>query len=234
LHTCAAAQGLNVACASVKLPDSVCNHWQTDLNSAVARDYQLFTTESIVKKRRLEAVHVQTFGLPISLSIPLEASVPDLLGKLKASDGKLKVMVGKYRFFVESCKDPACVFGYTCKCSMHTKMGAVCVGQCSSVFKSSGYCTISCLYKSAQKRKYTQKKAEVSKTDSFAFLQKRSDAFVFSTLHSWKDMPTSAQSVVFMFQVLLHYATNSNTPFVVAETTFLELRDKTEAELKVM
>jgi hypothetical protein len=51
----------------------------------------LFRTESFAKKRRLEAV-LQTFGGNILLSIPPEASVPDLLGKLKASDGKLKVM----------------------------------------------------------------------------------------------------------------------------------------------
>ena len=40
----AAAQGVNVARASVQLPDS--NHWQTDLNRVVARDYQLFTTNA--------------------------------------------------------------------------------------------------------------------------------------------------------------------------------------------
>ena len=44
----AAAQGVNVARASVQLPDS--NHCQTGLNSSVARDYQLFTTESFVKR----------------------------------------------------------------------------------------------------------------------------------------------------------------------------------------
>jgi hypothetical protein len=48
---------------------------------------------------------------------------------------------------------------------------------------------------SQPKPKYTQKKAEMSKTDSFAFLEKRSDAFRFSTSHSWKDTPTLAQSV---------------------------------------
>ena len=43
----AAAQGVSVARASaeqLQLPDS--NHWQTDLNRVVARDYQVFTTES--------------------------------------------------------------------------------------------------------------------------------------------------------------------------------------------
>ena len=79
----AAAQRLNAAHASVQLPDSLCNHWQTDLNRFVGRDCQLFRTESFAKKRRLEAV-LQTFGGNIWLSIPPEASVPDLLGKLKA------------------------------------------------------------------------------------------------------------------------------------------------------
>jgi hypothetical protein len=40
--------------------------------------------------------------------------------------------------------------------------------------------------------------------------------------------------VVFMFQVLFHYAKNPNTLFVVAETTFLDLRNKTEDKLKTM
>jgi hypothetical protein len=46
----AAAQGLNVAHASVQLSDSLCNHWQTDLNRFVACDYLLFRTESFAKK----------------------------------------------------------------------------------------------------------------------------------------------------------------------------------------
>jgi len=46
--------------------------------------------------------------------------------------------------------------------------------------------------------------------------------------------PTLAQLVIFMFQVLFHYAINFNTPFVVAVTTFSELRDKTEDELEVI
>jgi hypothetical protein len=44
----------------------------------------------------------------------------------------------------------------------------------------------------------------------------------------------SVGMVVFMFQVLFHYATNPNTLFVVAETTFLDLRNKTEDKLKTM
>ena len=45
VHATAAAQGVSVARASaeqLQLPDS--NHWQTDLNRVVARDYQVFTT----------------------------------------------------------------------------------------------------------------------------------------------------------------------------------------------
>ena len=97
----AAAQGINVARDSIQLPDP--NHWQTGLNSSVARDYERFTTESFAKKRRLESL-IQTFGENISLKIPLEASVPDLLEKLKVSDGKLKEMAGKYRSTVSNAK----------------------------------------------------------------------------------------------------------------------------------
>ena len=53
----------------------------------------MFRTESFVKKRKMEAL-LQTCGENISLSIPPEASYPDLLGKLKASEGK-------YRFLEE-------------------------------------------------------------------------------------------------------------------------------------
>ena len=31
---------------------------------------------------------------------------------------------------VQNCKDPACVFGHTCKSSIHRKLGAVLVGSC--------------------------------------------------------------------------------------------------------
>ncbi len=98
----AAAQGVNVARASVQHPDS--NHWPTDLNRVVAHDYQLFTAESFAKKRRFETFHVQTFGENILLSIPPDTSVPDLLGKLKASYGKLKEMAGKYISLEEKLK----------------------------------------------------------------------------------------------------------------------------------
>ena len=46
---------------------------------------------------------------------------------------------------VPNCKDPACVFGHTCKCKLHKEKGAVLVGECFSVFKKSGYRTITCL-----------------------------------------------------------------------------------------
>ena len=85
----AAAQGVNVARASVQLPDP--NHWQTGLNSSIACDYQLFATESFAKKRGLKAP-IQTFGEIILLSIPPKAFVPVLLGELNASDGKLKAL----------------------------------------------------------------------------------------------------------------------------------------------
>ena len=90
------------------------------------------------------------------------------------------------------------------------------------------------MYRSAQNITHKQKNAEVSKVDYFTFLEKRSEAFRFSTLHSWKVTPPTAQLAVFMFQVLFHYATNSNTPFVVAAPTFSELRDRTEDELEAI
>ena len=57
---------------------------------------------------------------------------------------------------VPNCKDPACVFGHTCTCHSHREMGAVLAGLCFSVFKKSGYRTISCLYKSAQTKIHSE------------------------------------------------------------------------------
>ena len=131
-------------------------------------------------------------------------------------------------------KDPAYVFGQTCECNLHREMGDVLWGECFSVFKSSGYRTTSCLFKSALDRIQYHWKAEDTKTDYFAFFDRRSDTFRKSTSHSWKDTPALAQWVVFLFQVLFNYATNPNSLFVVTETTFSELRDKTEDELEVM
>ncbi len=92
----AAAQGVNVARASVQLPDPLCSHWQTDLNRFVAGEYQLFRTQSFVKRRKMEAL-LQTCGENISLSIPPKASFPDLLGKLKASEGKYRSVEEKLK-----------------------------------------------------------------------------------------------------------------------------------------
>ena len=92
----AVAQGVNVARASVQLPDPLCSHWQTDLNRFVACEYQLFRTESFVKKKKMEAL-LQTCGENISLSIPPEASFPGLLGKLKGSEGKYRSLEEKLK-----------------------------------------------------------------------------------------------------------------------------------------
>ena len=42
------------------------------------------------------------------------------------------------------------------------------------------------------------------------------------------------RSEVFMLQVVINQATNPDTPFVVTETSFSDLRDKTEDELEDM
>ena len=74
-----------------------------------------------------------------------------------------------------------------------------------------------------------------TKTDSLAFFEQRTKSLRESLSHSWNDdILTPDQSIVFLFQVLLHYDTNPNTPFVVTETTFSELSDKTKDELEVM
>jgi hypothetical protein len=86
-------------------------------------------------------------------------------GDLLVSNGfKLSVYYTDLPCQVPNCKDPACVFGHTCKCSIHTKMGDVLKAICFSQFKN-GLCTSTCLNKSKICRINSQKKAEVSKTD---------------------------------------------------------------------
>jgi len=134
---------------------------------------------------------------------------------------------------VSNCKDPACVFGHACKCYLHREIGAVLKGGISSLFKND-LCTSSCLYKSKHDRINAERRAEVTKTDYFAFFEARTASFLNSTSHSWNDKPTTAEWEVFMLQVVIYHATNPNTPFVVTETSFSDLRDKTEDELEAM
>ena len=54
-------------------------------------------------------------------------------GDLLVSNGfKLSVYYTDLPCQVPKCKDPACVFGHTCKCSIHTKMGDVLKAICFS------------------------------------------------------------------------------------------------------
>jgi len=78
------------------------------------------------------------------------------------------------------------------------------------------------------------RRAEVTSTDNFAFFEARTASFINSTLHSWNNTPSPAQSEVFMLQVVIYQATNPDTPFVVTETSFSDLRNKTEYELEAM
>jgi hypothetical protein len=134
---------------------------------------------------------------------------------------------------VPNCKDPACVFGHTCKCTKHRAMGAVLKGGCFSLFKNSD-CTASCLYRSKHDKIFVQKRAEVTSTDYVALFKARTNSFRESTSHSWNNKPSTAQSEVFLLQVVIYQATNPDTPFVVTETSFSDLRDKTEDELEAM
>jgi intein-encoded DNA endonuclease-like protein len=78
------------------------------------------------------------------------------------------------------------------------------------------------------------KRAEVTSTDYVALFIARTNSFRESTSHSWNNKPSTAQSEVFLLQVVIYQATNPDTPFVVTETSFSDLRDKTEDELEAM
>ena len=115
----------------------------------------------------------------------------------------------------------------------HEYIGAVLKGQCFSLFKNGDH-TKSCLRKSKQGKIDAQRKAEVTSTDSFAFFEARTNSFINSSSHSWNKKPTPAESEVFMYQVVIFHATNPDTPFIVSETSFSDLRNKTEDKLKTM
>jgi len=147
---------------------------------------------------------------------------------------KLSVYYTDQPYQVPNCKDPACVFGHTCKCGLHKSMGDVLKGGCFSLFKN-GLRTSSCLSKLRIAKVNGQgRRAEVTSTDNFAFFEARTASFINSTLHSWNNTPSPAQSEVFMLQVVIYQATNPDTPFVVTETSFSDLRNKTEYELEAM
>jgi hypothetical protein len=74
----------------------------------------------------------------------------------------------------------------------------------------------------------------VTSTDHFAFFEARRCSFITSSSHSWNYKPTPAESEVFMFQVVMYHAANPDTPFIVSETSFSDLRNKTEDKLKTM
>jgi hypothetical protein len=112
-------------------------------------------------------------------------------------------------------------------------MGDVLKGECFSLFKN-GLRTSSCLVRSKHDKINAQRRAEVTSTKYFAFFKARTSSFRESTSHSWNNTPTPAQSEVFMLQVVIYHATNPDTPFVVTETSFSDLRDKTEDELEAM
>jgi uncharacterized CHY-type Zn-finger protein len=78
------------------------------------------------------------------------------------------------------------------------------------------------------------RRAEVTSTDSIAFFQARTASFSNSSSHSWNNKPTPAESEVFMLQVVIYQATHPDTPFLVTETSFSDLRIKTEKELKAI
>ena len=156
-------------------------------------------------------------------------------GDLLVKNGfKLSVYYTDQPCQVPNCKDPACVFGHTCKCGLHKSMGDVLKGGCISLFKN-GLRTSSCLSKLRIAKVNGQgRRAEVTSTDNFAFFEARTASFINSTLHSWNNTPSPAQSEVFMLQVVIYQATNPDTPFVVTETSFSDLRSKTEYELEAM
>ena len=113
-------------------------------------------------------------------------------------------------------------------------MGNVLKAECFSLFKKNGLRTSSCLCKSKVDKISAKKRADVTSTEHFAFFKARTHSFRTSALHSWNNTPTPAQSEVFMLQVVIEHATNPDNPYIVIETSFSDLRDKTDVELEAI
>jgi hypothetical protein len=191
-------------------------------------DSPTITVLSPIKKRRLL---VEDSGkVEIAVTEKKVCCSKDLL----VSNGfKKSVFYTDQPCQVPNCKDPACVFGHTCKCNSHRALGAVLKGECFSLFKN-GDRTASCLCRSKHDKIFAQKRSEVTSTEYFAFFKAKTASFINSTLHSWNNTPTPAQSEVFLLQVVIYQARNPDTPFVVTETSFSDLRDKTDLELEAI
>jgi hypothetical protein len=113
-------------------------------------------------------------------------------------------------------------------------MGNVLKAECFSLFKKNGLRTSSCLCKSKVDKISAKKRADVTSTEHFAFFKARTNSFRTSASHSWNNTPTPAQSEVFMLQVVIEHATNPDNLFIVIETSFSDLRDKTDVELEAI
>jgi hypothetical protein len=113
-------------------------------------------------------------------------------------------------------------------------MGNVLKAECFSLFKKNGLRTSSCLCKSKVDKISAKKRADVTSTEHFAFFKARTNSFRTSASHSWNNTPTPAQSEVFMLQVVIEHATNPDTPYIVTETSFSDLRDKTDVDLEAI
>ena len=93
---------------------------------------------------------------------------------------------------------------------------------------------IKLLVQSKTRKKKSEKTAVLTSTEYFTVFKARSNSFTNSSSHHWNNTPTPDQSEVFMLQVVIYYATNPDTSFVVTETSFSELRSKTSVELEAM
>jgi hypothetical protein len=66
------------------------------------------------------------------------------------------------------------------------------------------------------------------------FIKKVANSFVYRGSHDWNEMPRTVESEIFIYNLLRHYCTQENTPFVVSSTTFSELRNKNQDDLKAV
>ena len=128
-----------------------------------------------------------------------------------------------------ACRDPKCPLGHSCKCSKdHKAPGDVFPAFCFPV--KNGRRLLSCL----EKMMRNTKMIELRKVDLLTFLTVRANTVRNSTSHNWSAKPSPLVTFVFVLQLVKWYIAYPNTPFKVTSTTFADIREHDDNELRAM
>lgn len=81
-----------------------------------------------------------------------------------------------------------------------------------------------------------KQKAATRKIDPLAFLDEIAKNFKRSKTHCWNndEKPTTVQSTIFVLKLIIFYAKNPKTPFIVSNSTFYNLTKTPVSELRAI